>query len=179
MESVLRDRLSFVHTNSQKARQSKIFRGFCSQNNALNVESVEASKMAQFGFCDNAVHRQGTKPKISGLRHFPDRLVGRPGLVFGHNIHSSHHERVTQISLHGGMYLCSSSVEMRGCLMALFLPSMCWPNSIARNKHMRSAESSATRNPSGGWRPPHFQALHRSQLSNHLQPFADVRGVTI
>jgi hypothetical protein len=53
-------------------------------------------------------------PKLADFAIFPTDwwALGRPGLVFGHNIHSSHDERVTQISLHGGMYLCSSSVEM-------------------------------------------------------------------
>jgi hypothetical protein len=76
--------------------------------------------MAQFAFCDNAVRRQGTKLKICGLVHFPDKLEGEPMLVLGHFIHSSHDEGIYQISLrHVGMYLVAFTCEY--VLMALFL----------------------------------------------------------
>jgi hypothetical protein len=73
-----------------------------------------------FAFCDNAVRRQGTKLKICGLGHFPDKLVGKPMVVLGYSMHSSHDERIDQAT----RYVCRYVLLTFTCedvLMALFL----------------------------------------------------------
>jgi hypothetical protein len=102
-------------------------------------------RRAQFAFCDNAVHRQGTKPKIHGLfRHLPDKLVDEP---IGHHVSCTRHmttELLTWVgrsgSLPEGMDVLLTLI--RGCLDG-FVPSMCWLDSFVCIKQMRSAERSA------------------------------------
>jgi hypothetical protein len=79
------------------------------------------------------------------------------------------------------MYVHLKFPSIRACLDGL-VPSMCWLDSFAWNKHMRSAVSSAARNPTGVLvgGDHHTSKLHRvCQLLNDLDPFVYIRGSAI